>query len=315
MARIVVALGGNAILQPGQKGTYEEQLTNVKNTTTQIAKMVQEGHEVVITHGNGPQVGAILLQNEAGEKLYNVPSMPMDVCGSETQGFIGYMIQQSLINEFVKENIKKPVATVVTQVLVDKDDPAFSHPTKPVGPFYTKEEAEKRQKEHPNEVWIEDAGRGYRRVVPSPDPKAIVEKDAVNCLVANGSIVIASGGGGIPVIKEVDGTYKGVEAVIDKDLAGERLAQEVGADILLILTDVPNAYINYKKENEKALGEVKVEEIEKYQEEGHFKAGSMGPKVKAAIRFVKDGGKMAIITALEKAVDALSGKAGTRIVP
>ena len=315
MARIVVALGGNAILQPGQKGTYEEQLTNVKNTTSQIAKMVQEGHEVVITHGNGPQVGAVLLQNEGGEKLYNVPSMPMDVCGSETQGFIGYMIQQSLINEFIKENIKKPVATVVTQVLVDKDDPAFSNPTKPVGPFYTKEEAEKRQKEHPNEVWIEDAGRGYRRVVPSPDPKAIVEKDAVNCLVANGSIVIASGGGGIPVVKEPDGTYRGVEAVIDKDLAGERLAQEVGADIFLILTDVPNAYINYKKEDEKALGEIKVEELERYQEEGHFKAGSMGPKVKAAIRFVKDGGKMAIITALEKAVDALSGKAGTRVIP
>ncbi len=315
MARIVVALGGNAILQPGQKGTYEEQLTNVRNTTTQIAKMVEEGHEIVITHGNGPQVGAVLLQNEGGEKLYNVPSMPMDVCGSETQGFIGYMIQQSLINEFIKENIKKPVATVVTQVLVDKDDPAFSHPTKPVGPFYTKEEAEKRQKEHPNEVWIEDAGRGYRRVVPSPDPKAIVEKDAVNCLVANGSIVIASGGGGIPVVKEPDGTYKGVEAVIDKDLAGERLAQEVGADIFLILTDVSNAYINYKKEDEKALGEIKVEELEKYQEEGHFKAGSMGPKVKAAIRFVKDGGKMAIITALEKAVDALSGKAGTRVIP
>ncbi len=315
MARIVVALGGNAILKPGQKGTYEEQLENVKNTTTQIAKMVKEGYEVVVTHGNGPQVGAVLLQNEAGEKLYNVPAKPMDVCGAETQGFIGYMIQQSLINEFIREGVNKSVATVVTQVLVSKDDPAFSHPTKPVGPFYTKEEAEKRQKEKPNEVWIEDSGRGYRRVVPSPDPKAIVEKDAINCLVANGNIVIASGGGGIPVIKEEDGTYKGVEAVIDKDLAGERLAQEVNADILLILTDVENAYINYRKENEKALGEVTLEEIERYQEEGHFKAGSMGPKVKAAIRFVKNGGKMAIITALEKAVDALSGKAGTKIVP
>ena len=315
MARIVVALGGNAILKPGQKGTYEEQLENVKNTTKQIAEMVKEGHEIIITHGNGPQVGAVLLQNEGGEKLYNVPSMPMDVCGAETQGFIGYMIQQSLINEFIKKGIDKSVATVVTQVLVSKDDSAFSNPTKPVGPFYTKEEAEKRQKEHPNEVWIEDAGRGYRRVVPSPDPKAIVEKNAINCLVSSGSIVIASGGGGIPVIKEKDGTYKGVEAVIDKDLAGERLAQEVNADILLILTDVPNAYINYKKENEKALGEIKVKELEKYQEEGHFKAGSMGPKVKAAIRFVKDGGKMAIITALEKAIDALSKKAGTRVIP
>ncbi len=315
MARIVVALGGNAILKPGQKGTYTEQLENVKNTTHQIAKMVKEGYEVVITHGNGPQVGAILLQNEGGEKLFGVPSMPMDVCGSETQGFIGYMIQQSLINEFIKEDIDKSVATVVTQVLVSKDDPAFSNPTKPVGPFYTKEEAEKRQKEKPDEVWIEDAGRGYRRVVPSPDPKAIVEKDAVNCLVSSGNIVIASGGGGIPVVKEKDGTYRGVEAVIDKDLAGERLAQEVNADILLILTDVPNAYINYKKENEKALGEVTVSELEKYQEEGHFKAGSMGPKVKAAIRFVKNGGKMAIITALEKAVEALAGKAGTRVIP
>ncbi|HID16332.1 MAG TPA: carbamate kinase [Candidatus Atribacteria bacterium] len=313
--RIVVALGGNAILRPGQKGTYKEQLENVKNTTLQIANMVKEGYEVVITHGNGPQVGAVLLQNEGGEKLYNVPSMPMDVCGAETQGFIGYMIQQSLLNEFIKNDIKKSVTTVVTQVLVSKDDPAFSNPTKPVGPFYSKEEAEKRQKEKPDEVWIEDSGRGYRRVVPSPDPKAIIEKDVVNCLISNGNIVIASGGGGIPVIKEDDGTYRGVEAVIDKDLAGEKLAQEVDADILLILTDVPNVYINYRKENEKALGEIKASEMEKYQKEGHFKAGSMGPKVKAALRFVKNGGKMAIITALEKAVDALEGKAGTRILP
>lgn len=313
--RIVVALGGNAILRPGQKGTYKEQLENVKNTTLQIANMVKEGYEVVITHGNGPQVGAVLLQNEGGEKLYNVPSMPMDVCGAETQGFIGYMIQQSLLNEFIKNDIKKSVTTVVTQVLVSKDDPAFSNPTKPVGPFYSKEEAEKRQKEKPDEVWIEDSGRGYRRVVPSPDPKAIIEKDVVNCLISNGNIVIASGGGGIPVIKEDDGTYRGVEAVIDKDLAGEKLAQEVDADILLILTDVPNVYINYRKENEKALGEIKASEMEEYQKEGHFKAGSMGPKVKAALRFVKNGGKMAIITALEKAVDALEGKAGTRILP
>ena len=167
----------------------------------------------------------------------------------------------------------------------------------------------------PDEVWIEDSGRGYRRVVPSPDPKAIIEKDVVNCLISNGNIVIASGGGGIPVIKEDDGTYRGVEAVIDKDLAGEKLAQEVDADILLILTDVPNVYINYRKENEKALGEIKASEMEEYQKEGHFKAGSMGPKVKAALRFVKNGGKMAIITALEKAVDALEGKAGTRILP
>ncbi len=313
--KIVVALGGNAILKPGQKGTYQDQLENVKNTTSQIAKMVEEGYDVVITHGNGPQVGAVLLQNESGEKSFGVPSMPMDVCGSETQGFIGYMIQQSLLNEFISKSIKKAVTTVVTQVLVDKNDFAFSHPTKPVGPFYTKEDAEKRQKERPNEVWIEDSGRGYRRVVPSPDPKSIVEAQSINCLSDGGAIVIASGGGGIPVIREEDGTYKGIEAVIDKDFAGERLAQEVNADILLILTDVSNVYINYRSENEKALGEIKAEELEKYQKEGHFKAGSMGPKVESGLRFVKTGGKMAIITALEKALDALSGKAGTRIIP
>ncbi len=308
--RVVVALGGNAILQPGQKGTAEEQFENVKKTCSQIVKMVEAGYEVVITHGNGPQVGVILIQNEKGSD--SVPAMPLDICGAESQGLIGYMIQQSLRNEFAKRGIQREVATIVTQVLVSKDDPAFQNPTKPIGPFYTEEEAKKRAAEK-NETWIEDSGRGWRKVVPSPDPIGIVEKEAVATLVGSGAIVIASGGGGIPVIKMEDGTLKGVEAVIDKDLAGERLAQDVNADIFLILTDVSHAMINFRTPQEKAIEEITVEELEKYQAEGHFKAGSMGPKVKAALRFVKGGGKAAVISSLDNALDALEGKVGTRV--
>ncbi len=303
---IVVALGGNAILQKGEKGTFEEQYKNVRKTCEHIAKLIDRGYRVVITHGNGPQVGAILLQNDAGKEL--VPPMPLDVCGAESQGFIGYMIQQNLDN-LLKG--KRPVATVVTQVVVNKDDPAFNDPSKPVGPFYDEATAKKLQKE---KGWIvkEDAGRGWRRVVPSPDPKRIVESEAINSLIKAGVIVIASGGGGIPVIEE-DGNLRGVEAVIDKDLAGERLAKEVKADILMILTSVDQVYLNYGKPEQKGLSRMTVEEAKKYYDEGHFAKGSMGPKVKAAIRFVENGGKMAIITSPELATDALDGKAGTII--
>ncbi len=308
--RVVVALGGNAILQPGERGTAEEQMENVRKTCEQIARMIKAGYEVVITHGNGPQVGAILLQNEIASK--EVPAMPLDICGAESQGLIGYMIQQSLRNQLRKLGMDKEVATIVTQVIVDKDDPAFKNPTKPIGPFYTEEEAKRRMKEHPEEVWIEDSGRGWRRVVPSPDPKGIVEKEAIKAILKMGGIPIASGGGGIPVIYE-NGMLKGVEAVIDKDLAGERLAQDVEADIFMILTDVPYAYINYRKPDQKALKEVDVDELERYMNEGHFKAGSMGPKVKAVVRFIRDGGKRAIIASLEHALEALEGKAGTQV--
>ena len=307
---IVVALGGNAILQPGQKGTDKEQIQNVYKTCVQIASMVKEGYRVVITHGNGPQVGNLLIQNSAGE--HSVPAMPLDICGAESQGLIGYMMQQQMTNILSEMGMKVPVVTVVTQMVIDKNDPAFLKPTKPVGPFYSKEYAEAAMKEK-NEHWIEDAGRGWRKVVPSPNPIRIVEIDSILDLVDKGCIVIANGGGGIPVIEE-NGKYTGVEAVIDKDFGGERLAFNVKADTFMILTDVPKVFLNYNKPDQKQLDDVTVQEISDYQKEGHFKAGSMGPKVEACRRFVVNGGKNAIITSLDTALKALDGIAGTRIV-
>ena len=275
--RVLVALGGNAILQRGQKGNAAEQRDNVQKTVDQIVRMIRAGHEVVVTHGNGPQVGAILIQNELGSA--SVPAMPMDVCGAESQGLIGYMFCQSFHNTLALEGLSgHEPACVVTQVEVDPADPAFTHPTKPVGPFYTEDAAKNRMAET-GEFWIDDAGRGWRRVVPSPDPKSIVEKDVINSLLEKGFTVIASGGGGIPVIRKSDGTYQGVEAVIDKDLAGERLAAAVKADLLMILTDVPRVAINYNTPNQKWLETLTVTEMEALEKEGHFKAGSMGPKV------------------------------------
>jgi len=313
MKRVVIALGGNAILQRGQKGTYDEQMSNVMKTAKQIADIILDGdYEVVITHGNGPQVGALLLHMDAGQQLYGIPAQPMDVAGAMTQGQIGYMIGQAIRNELKRRGVEKPVATIVTQTLVDKNDPAFKNPSKPVGPFYDEETAKRLAKEK-GWVVIEDSGRGWRRVVPSPDPKAHIETPIIVDLVEKGFVVIASGGGGVPVIEE-DGQLKGVEAVIDKDLAGERLAEEVNADVFMILTDVNGAAINFGKPDEKWLGKVTVEELRRYYEEGHFKKGSMGPKVLAAIRFVEWGGERAIIAALDRAVEALEGKTGTQVV-
>ncbi len=309
---VVVALGGNAILQRGQKGTLEEQQANVRGTCEQLARMVLSGRwKLVITHGNGPQIGSILLQQEAAKQT--VPPMPMDACGAQTQGLIGYMIQQSL-HEILSENGRGdiPLATVVTQVIVDKDDPAFSDPSKPVGPFYTAEEA---QEMHDQLGWdvVEDAGRGWRRIVPSPDPVRIAEKDFISILVKNRAIVVASGGGGIPVTEE-DGRLVGVEAVIDKDLAGEQLAEDVGAHVLLILTDVPQVKLNYGKADEQDLDSMTAEQAKHYMEEGQFARGSMEPKVRAAVRFVEAGGERAVISSLAQASDALEGRAGTQIV-
>ncbi|KPU46337.1 carbamate kinase 1 [Oxobacter pfennigii] len=307
---IVIALGGNAILMPGQKGTAEEQMENVNKTCVQVAQMVKKGMRVVITHGNGPQVGNILIQN--GSATERVPAMPLYICGAQSQGLIGYMIQQQLVNKFQEMGIEKSVVTLVTQMVVDKEDAAFKNPSKPIGLFYSKEYAQKAMDEK-GEYWIEDSGRGWRKVVPSPEPIRIVEIDCILNLINNGSIVIANGGGGIPVI-ENEGKYKGIEAVIDKDFGGAKLALYVNADAFMILTDVPKVYINYKKPEQKPLDEVSVDEIERLQKEGHFKAGSMGPKVEACRRFVTAGGKRAIITSLDTALEALEGKAGTRIV-
>ncbi|HEY5596264.1 MAG TPA: carbamate kinase [Candidatus Bipolaricaulota bacterium] len=309
--RVVVALGGNAILQPGQKGTYLEQYANVDRTCDQLARMVLGGqYQLMITHGNGPQVGNILLQNELAKET--VSPMPLDVCGAQSQGFIGYMMQQSLYNHFVTANQRNiPVVTLVTQVLVDAKDPAFAHPSKPVGPFYTQAQAKQLQQEK-GYAMKEDAGRGWRRVVPSPHPKGISEKEAILALLKAGTVVVTSGGGGIPVVEKA-GKLVGVEAVIDKDRSAEVLAEAVGADALLILTDVPQVKLHYKKPQEQALSKVTVAQAQQYVSEGHFAAGSMGPKVEAAVAFAKRG-KRAIVASLDQALDALEGKAGTTFV-
>jgi carbamate kinase len=323
---VVIALGGNAMIKGKQRGTIEEQIENITQTAQQIMKVIPK-NRVVITHGNGPQVGNIMLQMEAGSHdPFNRPVLPMDVCGAMTQGQIGYMIQNILGNLLLKEGLpsrlnpeeKIKVTTIVTQVVVSKEDPAFQNPTKPVGPFYTKEEADKISEEHPDFTIIEDAGRGYRRVVPSPEPIEIYEKDQVNKLLDVGFIVIASGGGGIPVIVNEDGTIQGVEAVIDKDLAGERLAIDVQAEIFAILTDTDRVYEKFNTPDAIGIDQITVAELEKKLEEGAFGTklkGSMGPKLQAAIKFINDGGKRVIITKPELAADALEGKAGTTIIP
>jgi carbamate kinase len=307
----MIALGGNAIKQPDERGTVEEQMRNVKTACNQIAEVSRRGYEIVITHGNGPQVGNLAIQQEQCAGI--VPPQPLFVLGSMTQGQIGYMIQQSLGNTLRKKGYE--VVTVVTQVLVDKDDPDFTDPHKPVGPFYTEDEAKMLEVE---KGWIvrkvrPNGKRRWRRVVPSPVPKSIVEGEAIKKMVDSGMIVIASGGGGIPVIPCEGGELKGVDAVIDKDMAGEVLAKEVGADVLLILTDVDCVKLDYGKPSERAIGAMTASQAKKYSEEGHFLPGSMGPKVGACITFMEHGGKKAIITSLSRAADALEGKAGTTI--
>mgnify|MGYP000887664791 CR=1 FL=1 len=310
--RVLTALGGNAILQRGQRGTVAEQRENVQRAVDQLVRMIAAGHQVVVTHGNGPQVGAILIQNELGS--VSVPSMPMDICDAESEGFIGYMLCQSFQNTLLARGITgKDPACILTRVEVDPSDPAFAHPTKPVGPFSTEERARARMAET-KETWVDDAGRGWRRVVPSPDPQAIVERDVIVALIEKGFTVIASGGGGIPVIRKPDGMYEGVEAVIDKDLAGHCLAEAVHADLFIILTDVPKVAVHYNTPDQRWLDRVTLLEMEAFEREGHFKAGSMGPKVKAALRFVRGGGERAVIASLDEALEALEGRAGTQIV-
>lgn len=306
--RAVIALGGNALIKPGQKGTIYEQFANTRETVKSIVKIIKDGWDVVLTHGNGPQVGAILLQNQAGRDL--VPPMPLGICVAESQGLIGYMIQQCLSNALRKEGIKKDVVTIITQVLVDDNDPAFENPTKPIGPYFDENQALKLLRDG---YQMTKQKNGWRIVVPSPDPKAIIEAKVIKTLLDNGVIVIAAGGGGMPVIERKGWGLDGREAVVDKDLSAERLAEDIGANVLLILTDVPYVYLNYGSERQRALKEVKLEEIKKYYEDGHFPAGSMGPKVLAAIRFLESGGERAIIADIDHAWEALKGKTGTHI--
>ncbi len=307
----VVAFGGNALLRGNEIGTIEQQEKNTYETCLNLLDLMERGYEIVITHGNGPQVGNIMLRNEAGYKEYKIPKMPLDICVADSQGGIGYMIERQLLNILTERGIKKNVVTLVTEVLVDKNDPAFENPTKPVGAFYLKEEAELLAKTN-NFIFKEDPGkRGWRRVVPSPKPKEVLNKGIVKQLAEEGNIVIAAGGGGVPVFRDEKNILHGIEAVIDKDLASALLAREIGASAFFILTDVPKVYINFKKPDQKALDVLTLAEAKKYYDDGEFAAGSMGPKILAAIDFVEHGGKETIIT---EAGELSKEDCGTRII-
>lgn len=306
MSRIVIAIGGNAILNP-TRGSPIEQQELIDKTCWEIAQIISKGYDVVLTHGNGPQIGNILaMQEECGI----VHPQTLDVCGAQTQGMLGYSLQQSLDNRLKEKGIKKQVVTVLTQVIVDEACSSFGNPTKPIGIYYPEKRAQAMIAQG---IQMIHDKKGYRRVVPSPEPVQIVEEEIIAKLVQEGAVVIAAGGGGIPVIRK-NGMLAGVEAVIDKDLTGSLLASAVGAETFLILTDVEKAALNYGKENQLDLDEMTVREAERYIKEGHFGKGSMEPKVLAAFRFIKKGGKRAIITSLDRALPALLGIAGTRII-
>ena len=311
MKKLVIALGGNALQEAGKPATAQAQLEVVEKTSEYIADIVERGYEVIVAHGNGPQVGRIVIQNEVASA--STPAMPFDVCGAMSQGMIGYHIQQGLSKVLRHRGINKNVVTIVTQVVVDKDDPKFKAPSKPIGPFYTEEEAKAIAAEK-GYTMKEDAGRGWRRVVASPLPVEIVELDAVKTLNDAGFVVVTVGGGGIPVVRNEAGDLEGVTAVIDKDLASEKLARDMDADALVILTAVEKVSINFKKPDQKDLDRMSAAEAKQYIKEGHFAPGSMLPKIEAALNFVESKpGRIAIITSLDKAVDAIEGRAGTTI--
>jgi len=311
MKLLVVAIGGNAILPAGDPGDATSQRRRIGETCTKLADLVAAGYDLVITHGNGPQVGNILLQNE--ESRQKVPPMPLDVCGAESQGQIGYMLQQGLQNEFAARKIRKAVASVITQVLVDPEDPAFTEPTKPIGPFYQRED-EIIVKRAKGWKMTYDPRGGYRRIVPSPSPIDVVEKDIIRRLLAmDGHVVIAAGGGGIPVIRR-GGELVGVEAVIDKDLASAVLAKAIGGKTLVIVTDVPQVALNFGAPEQRPLDRLTLAEAKRYHAEGQFPPGTMGPKVEAIVRFLEAGGTRAIVTDAEHLAAAVQGKAGTVFV-
>jgi len=306
----VVAIGGNSLVKDKHHQTVPDQFAATQETCIHVADIVQQGWKVVITHGNGPQVGFILLRSElASDVLHTVP---LDSCGADTQGALGYMIQQLLDNELLKRGVEVPVATVVTQVVVDANDPAFDNPTKPIGPFYDEERARLYEREQ-GWVVVEDAGRGWRRVVPSPAPREIVELEAIRTLLRSGFVVIGVGGGGIPVVRDGEGNLRGVEAVIDKDYASSLLACGIDADLLLISTAVEKVYLNYGEPSQRPLDHLTVAEAKEYLREGHFPPGSMGPKIEAVIQFLEGGGQEALITSPENLLRAMKGETGTRI--
>jgi carbamate kinase len=307
----VVAFGGNALLRGDQKGTIDEQETNAHNTCLNLLSLIKKNYNLVITHGNGPQVGNILLQNTAGAKMFGVPEMPLDICGAYSQGFIGYVIEQQLRNILEEFKIEKDIITIVTQVLVDKNDPAFKNPTKPIGPFYKKDEADILAAESGSVFKADPRGRGFRKVVASPQPLVIGNRNSIAKIARDGQIVIAVGGGGIPVFYVEPNKLQGIDAVIDKDLASSLLAVQIKADEFFILTDVPKICINFNTLWEKQLDRITLAEAKQYLAEGHFAEGSMAPKVRAAIYFVENGGKECVIT---EATQLSVPDSGTRIV-
>ena len=308
----VIALGGNAIIKAGQKGTITEQFKNTRESLPGIVQLIKQGYKIALTHGNGPQVGNLLIQQLAGIEKGIAP-LPLGVLNAATEGTMGYMIEQSLQNILIKENIDRKVTTILSQVRVDKNDPSIKNPSKPVGPFFTREQADKYAKEY-GWTMIEDAGRGYRQVVPSPKPLEVIQANLIKELVEEGVITIACGGGGIPFYIDETGNYEGIDAVIDKDFASALLAKEIEAELLVILTGVEKVAINFGKPDQKDLDTLTIEEAKKYYDEGQFPKGSMGPKILAAIDFIKSGGKEVLITSIEKVVDAFEGKTGTRII-
>jgi carbamate kinase len=306
----VVAIGGNSLVRDKEHQTVPDQFASAEETCLHIADIIREGWRVVVTHGNGPQVGFILLRSELASNVLH--TVPMDSCGADTQGALGYMIQQLLTNRLRRIEAEVPVVTVVTQVVVDSDDPGFDNPTKPIGPFYDEDRARHYQREQDWAI-IEDAGRGWRRVVPSPIPKEIVELEAIRTLLAAGFVVVGVGGGGIPVVRDEQGDLHGVEAVIDKDYASGLLATGLEADLLLISTAVEKVYLNYGKPDQKPLDHLTVAEVREYLDQGHFPPGSMGPKMRAVVQFLERGGQEALITSPENLARALRGETGTRI--
>jgi carbamate kinase len=306
----LVAVGGNSLIRAGEKGTIAEQLANTRRTAASIVGLIRLGYHLVITHGNGPQVGAQLLRSErASDVAY---SQTLDVCGAASQGEIGYLLAQSLRNELAAADIHVPVVSMVTQTLVSADDPAMQKPTKPIGPFYTKAVAEAKHRELGWHI-VEDASRGYRRVVPSPEPIEIVELDSIRGLMEQGALVVSTGGGGVPVVS-VNGGLQGVEAVIDKDRASALLAAELGVDCFIISTDTDYVYLNYRRPEKSPLKRVSAAEMKRYLAAGHFPPGNMGPKVESVLRFLESGGTEAVITSFEHLCDAVQGNAGTHIV-
>jgi len=310
MKTILLAVGGNSLIRAGEKGNVAEQFGNARRTAVEIAGLICAGYRVVLTHGNGPQVGAALLRSERAAS--QVPGHPLDVCDAATQGEIGYILQQSLINELSRAGLKVPVVTVLTQCVVSADDPAMQYPSKPIGPFYSRADAEERKRAFGWQI-VEDAARGYRRIVPSPDPIEIVELEVIRDLVNDGVLVIACGGGGIPVVRSGSG-LQGVEAVIDKDRASALLASSLSVDLFAISTDTDFVYLDYRKPTQRPLTYVTAAELEAYAKAGHFPPGNMGPKIESILRFLRNGGREAVITSYEYLTRAVAGLAGTHIL-